>query len=272
MDYMRKKTLSGSVVLITGASSGIGEACAIRFAQEGCRVILAARRAERLKDLAHRIQDAGGQALPVVTDVSQYSSLSNLVQTVLAKWGRVDILFNNAGFGRLKFLEELDPIQDIQTQLHVNLLGLIQLTREVLPHMIKRSSGHIINMASLAGLAAMPTYSIYAASKYGVRGFTDALRREVKVWGIDVSGIYPGAVITEFDDHSEAMRKTGIHTPKFLTLSADEVAKEVVKLAHHPRPMVVIPWSMKPAIWLSWHFPGTTDRIVDRIFVRRERL
>lgn len=119
-----KKTLSENVVIITGASSGIGEASALRFAEEGCRVVLAARRKERINDLAEKIHITGGQALAVQTDVSQPDSLSNLVQTVLAEWGQIDLLFNNAGFGRLRFLDELDPIQDIETQLHVNLRGV----------------------------------------------------------------------------------------------------------------------------------------------------
>jgi NADP-dependent 3-hydroxy acid dehydrogenase YdfG len=272
MKRMRKKTLLNKVVLVTGASSGIGEASALRFAQEGCRVILAARRSERINNLAEKIRNADGQALAVVTDVSQSDSLQQLVETALSEWGQIDILFNNAGFGRLKFLEQQDPIEDIEAQLRVNLWGLIQLTRAVLPSMIKRSSGHIINMASIAGLIAMPTYSIYAATKYAVRGFTDALRREVAIWGVRVSGIYPGAVETEFDEHSGAKRKTGIHTPGMLTLSAESVAREVVKLAYHPRRMVVMPWAMKPAIWLAWHFPGAVDWIVERMFVRRERL
>ena len=272
MCHMGKKTLTENVVIITGASSGIGEASALRFAEEGCWVVLAARRMERIRDLAVRIKNVGGKALAVQTDVSQPDSLSNLVHTVLAEWGQIDLLFNNAGFGRLRFLDELDPIQDIETQLRVNLLGLIQLTQMVLPQMLKRGSGHIINMASIAGLVAMPTYSIYAATKYAVRGFTDALRREVGVWGVHVSGIYPGAVETEFDMHSGAKRKTGIHTPGILTLSADEVAREIIKLAYHPRRMVVIPRIMMPAIWFSWHFPGVTDWIVEQTFVRGERL
>jgi short-subunit dehydrogenase len=194
-----------------------------------------------------------------------------LVQTVLAEWGQIDVLLNNAGFGRLKFLEELDPLQDIETQLRVNLWGLIQLTRMVVPHMIESGSGHIINMASIASLVAMPTYSIYAATKFAVRGFTDALRREVRGRGIHVSGIYPGSVETEFDLHTGVKRKTGFHTPRMLTLSADDVAREIVKLAYHPRRMVVIPGIMLPAIWFTWHFPGVVDWIVDRTFIRSER-
>jgi NADP-dependent 3-hydroxy acid dehydrogenase YdfG len=270
MKLMENKSIAPHVVLITGASSGIGEACAIQFAREGYRVVLAARRTERIDALAEKILSAGGSALPVTTDVSRLEDIHKLVQTALSEWGQIDVLFNNAGFGRLKFLDALDP-QDIESQLRVNLEGLIQLTRAVLPNMISRRSGHIIHMASLAGLVAMPTYSVYAATKYAVRGFTDALRREVGIWGVKVSGIYPGAVETEFDEHTGAIRKTGVHTPKILTLSAETVAREVLRLARHPRRAVVIPRSMGPAVWLAWHFPGIVDWGVERFFVRKER-
>ena len=271
MKLMDNKFMAHHVVMITGASSGIGEACAIQFARAGYRVVLAARRTERIDALAEKINHAGGSALPVTSDVSQLEDIHRLVQTVLSEWDQIDVLFNNAGFGRLKFLDALDPLEDIESQLRVNLEGLIQLTRAVLPHMITRQSGHIINMASIAGLVAMPTYSIYAATKFAVRGFTDALRREAGIWGVKVSGIYPGAVETEFDEHTSANRKTGVHTPKILTLSADAVAREVVRLARHPRRMVVIPRIMGPAVWLAWHFPGIVDWGVERFFVRKER-
>jgi len=213
-----------SVILITGASSGIGSATAWLFAKEGYRVVLVARRENRLEDLADRICLGGGQAIAVRTDVKNLEDINNLVQTALAVFGRIDILFNNAGFGRIDWLEGLAPGDDIQSQIQVNLTGLILLTQAVLPHMIERRSGHIINMSSVAGLLAMPTYSVYAASKFAVRGFSEALRREVAVYGINVSAIYPGAVDTEFEERAHIQRKTGTRTPKALRLSADDVA------------------------------------------------
>ena len=193
---------NNQVILITGASSGIGAATARLFGREGYRVVLAARRRERLEALAEEIQRGGGQAFPIQTDLSQLDSIQNMVQTTLDHWGQIDILLNNAGFGRLDWFENLDPIRGIEAQINVNVLGLIHTTRFVIPHMIERSSGHIINMASMAGLVATPTYSLYAACKFAVRGFTDALRREVGVWNIHVSAIYPGGVETEFKSHA----------------------------------------------------------------------
>ncbi|MCJ7657703.1 MAG: SDR family oxidoreductase, partial [Anaerolineales bacterium] len=197
---------SSPAIIITGASSGIGAATARIFADRGYRVTLAARRLERLEALAQEIKSAGGEALSVATDVTQLNDIRNLVQTTLNEFGQIDVLFNNAGFGRLDWLENLDPVKDIEAQFRVNLLGVILTAQAVVPHMIERCAGHIINMGSIAGLVATPTYTVYSASKFAVRGFTEALRREVGIYGVKVSGIYPGGVATEFSQHTGARR------------------------------------------------------------------
>jgi len=234
-------------------------------------VVLAARRLERLQALAEEIQRDGGQALPIQADLSDLDSIQNMVQTSLDHWGQIDILLNNAGFGRLDWLENLDPTRGIEAQINVNVLGLIQTTRFALPHMIERRSGHIINMASMAGLVATPTYTIYAACKFAVRGFTDALRREVGVWGIHVSAIYPGGVETEFKAHTGAKRKTGVTTPKALILTSDDVARAVLNIVKRPRRMVLLPWVMWFSAWFNALFPGVVDRTVENRFVKPER-
>src|SRR5512143_1625180 len=194
-------SLHGKVVIITGASSGIGAAAASLLAREGCRVVLAARRIERLEEVAGSIRQSGGQALPVALDVGQPDQIDAMVKSALDSYGQVDILFNTAGFGRLDWLEALDPVKDIQAQLTVDLLGAILTARAVLPYMYARHSGHIINMASMAGWAAPPLYTIYSAGKFGIRGFSEALRREAGPFGVKVSVIYPGSVKTEFGLH-----------------------------------------------------------------------
>lgn len=259
------------VILVTGASSGIGAATARLFGQRSYRVVLAARRFDRLESLAKEIQNVGGQSLPFAADMNKLDDIERLVENTLQAYGQIDILFNNAGFGRMDWLENLDPEQDIELQLRVNLCGLIYMARAVLPHMIERRAGHIINMSSVAGLVATPTYSIYAASKFAVRGFTDALRREVEVYGVYVSGVYPGGVATEFSSHTGTNRKTGVTTPAFLRLSSEDVAKAVWKLAQHPRRMLVIPWVMNLAVWTAALFPGLVDRVIAQRFVRPER-
>ncbi len=254
-------SLKNKVVLITGASSGFGADIARLFArEEGCIVILAARRIDRLTALAEEIRTSGGEALPLQLDVAEQSQITNLIHTVLDKYGQIDILVNNAGFGRLDWLEHLDPLSDIDTQINVNLRGLIQLTRAVLPSMLTRHAGTIINMSSVAGMIAAPLYSIYAATKYGVRGFTDALRREVAPFGIRVSAIYPGGAATEFSQHTgDSPFKRKVHFPGWLNMTPEYVARQVVRLAKHPRIAVIIPWWMAPVVWLDAHFPYLVD-------------
>ena len=268
---MDKNISSDPVIIITGASSGIGEATARLFASSGYRVVLAARRIEQLNDLAKDIQSTSGQALVVVTDITKPDQIENLVSQTLEHYGQIDILLNNAGLGRLEWLEKLDPISDIEFQIRVNLIGMIQLTRAVLPFMIERKQGHIINIGSISGLIATPTYSVYAASKYGLRGFTEALRREVNIHGINVTGIYPGSVATKFGEKAGINRKTKISTPRFLKLTSADVAKTVYRVVQKPHRAVIIPGLMRPTVWLSVIFPGVIDRIIERRFTRRER-
>ena len=263
--------VDGQVILITGASSGIGAATSRLFASHGYRVVMAARRMERLQKIEQDIKKAGGQAISVETDLNHLDQINALVEKTIKTYGQVDILFNNAGFGRAKWLEDMDPQADIDLQIQVNLTGLIQMTRAVLPSMIEKKSGHIINMASMASFVATPTYSIYAATKYGVRGFSNALRREVGIWGIKVSAIFPGGVKTEFAKHLAAKRKTGITTPKSLLLSSEDVARTVLSVARKPRRTVIIPWINKIAILFENVFPGINDWIIEQTFTKPER-
>ncbi len=259
------------VILVTGASSGIGEATARLFAFNGYRVALAARRFDRLQALADEIQEGGGWALPIQVDLADLKAIQRMVKTILDNWGQVDVLVNNAGLGRLDWLDQLEPVNDIQLQVEVNLLGAIQTTRALLPHMIERREGHIINMGSIASLVASPTYSIYAATKFGLRGFTEALRREVGIYGIKVSGIYPGGVRTEFDQKAKIKRKTGYTTPMRLKLEADDVAKAVFKLVRRPRRELILPRTWLLSIWVNQVFPGFADWLIERRFTRPER-
>ena len=254
--------LKGKVVLITGASSGFGMDAARLFAYEGCSVVLAARRIDRLQELAASIQAQGGEAFAVPVDVADREEIEIMVDTVLDIYDRIDILFNNAGFGRLAWLENMSAERDIEMQIAVNLLGVIQVSHAVLPGMLKRRSGHIINMSSVAGWIAPPTYTVYSASKYGVRGFTDALRREVQPFGVDVSGIYPGPAKTEFGEHTgdHPMRTSPLRR-YFHSMTSEEVAERVVELAKHPRRAVILPWYYKIAIWADWHMPWLVDWI-----------
>ena len=254
--------LKGKVVLITGASSGFGEDAAHLFAAEGASVVLAARRIDRMQAQVERIQARSGKAMATPVDVTNKADIQNMVKSVFENYGQIDILFNNAGFGRLDWLEKLDQPRDIETQIAVNLTGLIEVTHAVLPHMLERGSGHIINMSSVAGWVAAPTYSVYAATKFGVRGFNDALRREVRHRGIYVSGIYPGPAETEFGEHTgQSNVKKNIKIPDFVNMTSEYVARKVVAVAKRPRRTLILPWWFAPVIWFDSNFPALSDLV-----------
>ncbi len=264
-------SLKGKVVLITGASSGFGEDAARLFAHEGASVVLAARRIDRMQAEVSRLQEEGCEAMATPVDVTNRADIENMIKSVIENYERIDILFNNAGFGRMDFLENLHAGRDIETQIAVNLTGLIEVTRAVLPIMKIQKSGHIINMSSVSGWIGTPSYTIYAATKFGVRGFTDALRREVAPLGIKVSGMYPGPAATEFGQHTgnSAIRQ-GIKVPGWAVMTSEQVAQRVVRLAKHPRRTVIIPWWFGPLIWLDGAFPAFSDWIQTR-FVQQYR-
>lgn len=262
-------TLQGKVVLITGASSGFGEEAARLFAKEGCKVVLAARRLEKLQQLAAEIQNDGGEAIAIPVDVNQKAEIEVMVQTALDLYQRIDILFNNAGFGAMDWFEELEPERHIQTLISVNLIGTMLVTRAVLPDMLDRGSGHIINMSSVAGLIASPLITSYSASKYGVRAFTDSLRREVAPLGIRVSGIYPGPAETEFGLHLRKNRlREAINRIIDLRMTSAYVARRVVEIAKYPRRSLIIPWWFRIITTFDMLFPVVVDWIL-YLFVKR---
>ena len=255
--------LTDKVVLITGASSGFGEDAARLFAKEGCKVILAARRLDRLQALASEIQNAGGEALAIPVDVREPAEIDLMVQTALDLYGRIDILFNNAGYGSVDWFENLDPERNIDTIIRVNLIGTMLVTRAVIPTMLEHKSGHIINMSSVAGLIAAPLITTYSAGKYGVRAFTDALRREVSPFGIKVSGIYPGPAKTEFGKKLDRTRsRENVRKLKYPHLTSEYVAQRVVDVAKHPTRTLVIPWWFRIITTFDTLFPTIVDWIL----------
>ena len=254
--------LKDKVVLITGASSGFGEDAARLFAEEGCKVVLAARRLERLQALAEEIQNKGGEALAIPVDVNEPVEIGLMVQTALDLYGQIDILFNNAGFGSVEWFEDLDPVRNIETIIRVNLIGTMLVTHAVIPHMLKRRTGHIINMSSVAGLISPALLTNYSASKYGVRAFTDALRREVVPLGLKVSGIYPGPAKTEFGQRIQDTRsRKMVKRLRYPHLSSEYVASRVVGVAKRPVRSLVIPWWFRIVTTFDMLFPVVVDWI-----------
>ncbi|HKZ75741.1 MAG TPA: SDR family oxidoreductase, partial [Actinomycetota bacterium] len=188
--------LRNAVVVITGASSGIGEATAIAFAKRGAKVVVAARRLERLESLSDRIERAGGRALAVPVDVTNRDELAALPTVVAEAFGTADVLVNNAGIPGGGRFDELS-YEQIERIVRVNVLGVMNGTRVFLPGMLKRGRGHVVNVASLAGRFAPPGTSVYTATKHAVVAFSEALNYETEPRGVLVTSVNPGFVRTE---------------------------------------------------------------------------
>jgi NADP-dependent 3-hydroxy acid dehydrogenase YdfG len=192
--------LAGKVALVTGASSGIGEATALALVAEGARVAVAARREERLAALVQRIETQGGEAVSLVVDVSDEAGVREMVRRAHDRWGRLDILVNNAGVMLLGQIEGAN-MEDWRRMVNINLLGLMYATHEALPLMKAQGGGHIVNISSVAGRTVGEGRAVYNATKWGVGAFSEALRQEVYRHNIRVTVIEPGAVATELQEH-----------------------------------------------------------------------
>ncbi len=196
--------IAGKVIVITGASSGMGEAAARHLAAKGANVVLGARRVDRIDALAAEITAAGGQATAVATDVSKREDVQTLVDTAVATYGRVDVLINNAGVMPLSPMDRL-KVDEWDRMIDVNVKGVLYGVAVALPHMLKQGSGHIINLSSVAGHKIFAGSAVYSATKTAVRVISEGLREEMAPHNIRVTIISPGAVKTELLDHiSEA--------------------------------------------------------------------
>jgi short-subunit dehydrogenase len=187
------KPLTDKVVLLTGASRGLGVDMARAFGARGARLALAARSGGELEKVRAELEAQGVKAVSVPTDVSDLASLRTLVKETEASLGPVDVLVNNAGLERVCNFESMD-LEYMEQMLSVNVLGLIWLTRLVLPSMIERRSGHVCNIASLAGLTPVPHNAVYSATKHAVVGLSRSLRMELRTHGVEVSAVCPGFV------------------------------------------------------------------------------
>ncbi len=256
-------TLQNKVVVITGASSGIGLACARAFARAGARLMISARREKELARVCEEIRAAGGQAHYQVMDVSNEAQCGLFVDAAMAQYGRIDILVNNAGFGHFLNLAETTA-EDMRKLLDTNFFGTFYMSRAVLPIMRKQAAGHLISISSVAGKRVFrPGGGAYNVSKFAMQGFTEALRMELLDTPIHVSSICPVATSTEFFDLSQ--RQTGkaakMHGP---VQTAEYVAEVVVKVAHHPKPEVILVKPLRLVFALNALMPGVVDRLIAR--------
>lgn len=194
------KKLAGKVALVTGASSGIGEATAIALAQEGAHVAALARRSDRLEQVVKRIKDASGEAVSLVADVTNEIQLREAIRQAKEVFGRIDILVNNAGVMLLHQIEGVDTVE-WRRMLDINVLAVMFACHEILPIMKAQGGGHIVNISSVAGRQVKAGYSGYNASKWAVGAFSESLRQEVTKQHIRVTVIEPGMVATELREH-----------------------------------------------------------------------
>ena len=233
--------LEGKVALVTGASSGIGEATALALAAQGAQVAAAARRADRLAALVKRIEERGGQAIALRVDVADEAQVREMVQRTCQTWGRVDILVNDAGVARL------GPIEGAKTEewremVNINLLGLMYVTAAVLPLMQAQGSGHIVNISSRAGRITRAGEAVYSATKFGVVAFSEALRQEVSAQHIRVTVIEPGGVATEMQEHATdqaAQDPTLSWLRSIKPLAREDIAAAIVYALTQPAPVEV---------------------------------
>jgi NAD(P)-dependent dehydrogenase (short-subunit alcohol dehydrogenase family) len=279
-------SLAGQVVIITGASSGIGEATARRLARGGASLVLAARRMDRLEALARELDPAGQRVLVLATDITNEADRRRLVDEALGRFGRIDALVNNAGYGTRGPLE-LVPVELIRRNFETNVFSLIALTQLVVPHLRARGAGRIINIGSVAGRIARPLSSVYDSTKHALEAITDGLRGELAPFGIEVVLIRPGFILTEFIDAANAVsapavENPGPYAPYLGSFSAaykrvpqiagrpDDIARLVERAltARKPAPRYAAPIHAKFLLFLRWFLP---PRVIDRMVRLRKR-
>jgi short-subunit dehydrogenase len=281
-------SIAEQVILVTGASAGIGAALAELLAARfpGIRLILTARSQDKLETLATRCRQAGAEVLVVVADLTQSEQVSTLTQTALDRFGRVDVLVNNAGYGQMGPIELISDAA-VQQQFKVNLLAPIALIRSLIPVMRSQGGGRIINISSIAGRTAFPLGGLYSASKFALEGLSDALRMELEPFNISVSVIEPGPVRTDFFGVARTSVEQAVSDPSQTPYRAafgklqgleqqvdrqawtpEQVAEVVLKAisARRPKPRYVAATGGKFAVWMMTKVLPT--RLVDVFWQR----
>ena len=253
------------VVLITGASSGIGLASAIEFAKRGAILILIARNKEKLNQISDDLKKFHSSIFFYVCDVSDKSQVNQTSKIILDKFGSIDVLVNNAGFAVYGSVPKL-TIEDIESQMATNYFGMIYFVKNFLPEMIKQKSGHIVNVASVAGSFGLPGIASYCASKFAMLGFSEGLKHELKGTGVGLTVVSPIMVKTNFFDHPSFQ-----NMPKYspTSLSSETVAKAIIKAANSRRLEIIVPGFVRIAIWIKNTFPYLINPVLGWSFTKQ---
>jgi len=264
-----RRNLQNQVVIVTGASSGIGRETALLFAKEQCRVVVTARRKDRLDELATEARRAGGDTLVVQTDVSDEEQVKGLVQQTAGRFGRLDILINNAGFGLFAKIEDT-TVEELQTIFATNFLGTFHAIKAALPIMRRQKQGHIVNVSSVAGKRAFPLSGAYCATKFAMNGLTESLRTELRGSGIDVSLVMPVGTATDF--FTVAKNKSNRPSvPLGIVQSAHQVAQAIVSCARRPRAEVLCYPPSRILILLNAISPRLVDWFGAKLIERAQK-
>lgn len=252
------------VVIITGASAGIGHELALQLADQGAWLALAARDRERLEEVARGCVARGGRALVVPTDVGEEAQCRALVARAVAEYGRLDVLINNAGLSMWAQFEELTDLAPFEQMMRVNYFGSVYCTHAALPH-LRRTRGRLVAVSSLTGKTGVPTRSGYAATKHAMAGFFDSIRIELADSGVSVTVVYPGFVATEireraFGADGRPLGKGNSPVQEQAVMSAPECARQIIQAAAARRRELVMTRRGRLGMWLKLIAPGLVDR------------
>jgi len=250
------------IILITGASSGIGKQTAIEFAKKGANLILVARRKEKLELVAKELEKFKTSVLVCPCDVSDKDQVKEMSKIVLEKFDSIDILVNNAGFAIYGSVSDLS-IDEIESQMETNYLGMVYCIKNFLPSMLEKKSGHIVNVASVAASFGLPGIASYCASKFAMLGFSEGLKHELKNSGIGITVVSPIMVKTNFFDHP-SFEKMPKYSPT--SLSSKSVANAILKASNSPRLEIIVPSPVRIAVWLKNTFPYLINPILGKSF------
>ncbi len=257
MDFKNK------VVLITGASSGIGKQTAIEFAKLGSSIILVARRKNKLEQVENELKQFNVNTLVCVCDVSKKDQVEELSKIVLQKFNSIDILVNNAGFAIYGLVSDLS-INEIESQMKTNYFGMIYCVKNFLPLMLKKKSGHIVNVASVGASFGVPGVSSYCATKFAMLGFSEGLKHELYGTGVGLTVVSPIMVRTPLFEHPSFTNFSKFSTG--VSLSSETVAKTIIKASNSSRLEIVVPSVARVVIWFKQTFPFLINPIIGRIF------